>query len=57
VARIISPNVNTYGLFNLYNCMRQMNAYFQNNSTLLSQFEVGLGTANNNFPETLVYMV
>jgi hypothetical protein len=57
VASILSTNVNTYGLLNLYNSMRQMNAYFQNNSTLLEQFDVGLSTTGTNFPETLIFMV
>lgn len=38
VSKIQSGDINSYGLLNLYNSMKFMNAYFSGNETTMNQF-------------------
>lgn len=56
VSRIQSDVVDYYGLLNLYNSQRYMNAYFTNNTATLDRFQEIL-EVDPDFSENLIYMV
>jgi hypothetical protein len=49
--------VDYYGLLNLYNSMRYMNAYFTSNQVMLDKFNSILEIDDPMFPVNLIYMV
>ena len=54
----MTDEVSFHGLLSLYNSMHYMTSYFQQNVTLMAEFDTALGlTADNDFPANIINMV
>lgn len=58
VSNIMQSDINDYGLLNLYNAQKYMNAYFSQNLTTLAEFQQYLKiTTAENVTENLIFLV